>query len=250
MYNQGWLNENEARNFPFLATSSLYNNTRRVRLPLNFVVDCFLFLSHDYKHNVYLSRVVYSPEQLSLYFSVVTGKTCLVGTVKDVSQSNFLVNLTGEEKYLGSSGKVVVASLESLPYGDFSFLVDDTTIEPTRVAKLGIGVSSINGITEGNVVLKEGANTTITKEGKVIKIETTDGRCACDSCPCIKTINSLKPIGNNFNIRGVGCASITQSEDGITYGNTCENACCDCDDLEAINAKLLEFERRLAALES
>lgn len=252
MYNLPWLNENANRYFPFKDDIALQDRTRRFQIPHNFLVDAIVFLTFDFKFDVYVSKIIYSPELLSVYLSTVTGKTALVGTIQnpDPELKNGVLHLEGQEEYIGSGGKLVIGSLENMVEGEFDFFLADACLEPTKVIKLSHGIAAINGITQGNVILEPGANTLITTSGNSIKIETFDGRCACDSCPCIKSINGLKPINNNFNIRGVGCVTINPAENGITVGNSCEDACCDCEEVEAIFERLRDLETRLLAAEN
>lgn len=252
MYNLPWLNENSNRYFPFKDSLSLLDRTRRFKLPHNFIVDALVSLTFDFKFDVYVSKIIYSPETLTIYLSTVTGKTALVGSIQnpDPQLKNEVLHLEGQEKYIGSAGKLIIGSLENMVEGVFEYFLDDVCLEPTRVIKMSNGVAAINGITSGNVVLEARENTIITVENNNIAIGTFDGRCACASCDCIKTINGLKPINNNIDIRGIGCATITPSENGISYGNSCEDACCDCEEIVAIYDRLISLETRLLAAEN
>lgn len=252
MYNLEWANENSERKFPFIHTASLRDKTKRYTLPNSVIVDTLLALTEDYNLPFFLSNITYSPKILSVTISMATGKVALVGSINnpDPLAKNFTLELNGEEKYLGSYGKIIIGSLENLLEGSFDFFAVDSFFEPCRVIKLSRGISAINGITNGNVILTEGANTEILVNGRKIEINAIDAKCQCDTCQCIKTINGIPPLGNNFKITGVGCVQINPTENGIEIVNTCEESCCGCDEINAIVQQLQELQSRIIALES
>jgi len=222
----------------------IYN---KFSIPETFIVDAYLSMSVDFQAMFYVSKIHYSPELLSITVSLLDGTEALVGTIQD---SSFLVNLYGKNKYTGSFGKIVIGSYENMIYGEYEFSPKATYIEPCRVLKLGKGVTSINGITSGNVVFTTGSNVVIEQNGTIIKIDTQDGLCACGDIPCIKTINSIEPRNNNFEILGVGCVNIGPSESGLEIQNECEEACCGCDEINDMVDRINALQERITILEA
>lgn len=252
MYNLEWLNENANRRYPFKEETTLVDRSERYQLPNTFLVDGLFMLSRNFELDFHVGRVSYSPDALTITVNAVDNETTLVGTIQapDPQLKNSTITLFGEGQYVGSFGRFTIGSLEDLTEGEFDFFRTETAIEPCRIVKLNQGISAINGITSGNVILKSGANTVITVVGKKIQIESFDGRCACENCPCIKTINGIPPKGNDFRIEGIGCVSIGAAQNGIEIANDCEEACCGCQEVNDFLTRLRDLEERIIILEA
>ena len=122
--------------------------------------------------------------------------------------------------------------------------------------------SSEGVITEGDVILEEGCNTTLSEgpiDTKTLYFESIvginfspgagTGRCIndCSADGAIYTINGIQPnrVGN-FSLAGDDCFVITSrtSEDShILYiGNACE-PCCACDDFYDMQDRMVQWMR-------
>jgi len=254
MYNQEWLNINANRKYPFKEESNLKDETRRFQLPDDFLVDALLIVPINYQFDFYVSKVSFSIEELAVTISMRDQEEALTGTIQypDLSSTNQTLALSGRGTYNGGYGKLVIGSFSSLIEGEFNFLYQDTTVEPCRIIKLNQGITSLNGITSGNIILKSGTNVVITPEvdqNKII-IDTFDGLCACDECPTVKTINGRQPVNNNFSIAGIGCVTVTESGNGIQIGNDCEEACCGCDEVNDMVDRIRDLQERITILEN
>ena len=246
MYNTEWLNLNANRRFPFTADASLNTYPPFLALSNGLVLDALLMMSQDYQSNFYLSTLVWDTEEISLVIARQDGAEALIGT----GLHNSTITVIGKEDFLGSYGKVTVGDFTNFPPGKFKFIYSGTQFEPCRVLKLNHGVSAINGISQGNVILASGTNVVITKAGNTIKIDTYDGLCACDDLPCIKTINGIPPINNNFTVDGIGCVSVIPGENGVKIINDCEDACCGCDEVNDMITRIRALEQRIINLET
>lgn len=254
MYNMEWLNLNSNRRYPFKEDSIMYDVSRRYKLSNTIFVDAIIGTPIDFQFNFYISRIQYSPVLLSVTISTQEGLEALIGTIQDPDSnaSNILLNLEGKNKFLGAYGRLIIGNLNNLPEGDFEYLQQDLVIEPCRVIKTSLGITSLNSITSGNIILKSSSNVVITPqvEDKIILIDTFDGLCACDSCPTIRTFNGQEPINNNVNIQGVGCITVVPGNNGIDIKNECEDACCGCDEVNDMVDRISDLQRRITILEA
>lgn len=246
MYNNDWLVQNSYRKYPFMHECTLRDETKKFILSNSVIVDAIFHLNIGYQYQLYLSKILHSPEYLSLTFSI-NGEEALTGTSNETGEF-FTINLEGKNDYEGSIGKVIIGSLTDLPYGEYSFLVYDTRIEPCRIIRLYNGINSLNGIRSGNVTLSSRSNVNISKDGNIIYIDSQDGLCACNTLQCIKTINGI--YSENFIIDSRGCIAIEDIDGGIRLINNCEQACCGCDEINDFIDRINELERRITALES
>lgn len=253
MYNMEWLNINGNRRYPFREDSTMFDSSRRYELPNSIFVDALIGVPVDFQYNFYVSRIQHSPVLLSITISTQEGIEALVGTIQnpDIEQSNIVLNLDGKEKFLGAYGRLIIGALNNLPEGDFEYLQQDLALEPCRIIKTSLGVTSLNGIASGNIVLKSSSNVVITPrpDDNVIVIDTFDGLCACDNCPTIKTFNGQKPVNNNINIQGIGCITVVPGNNGIDIRNECEDACCGCDEVNDMVDRISDLQRRITILE-
>lgn len=227
-----WLNQNSLRKYPFTTDSDMEG------IPDSVFVDALLSLSTGFQYEYILREVRYTPEYL--YVSVARRDT--LDVVLEGYNTNGLILLSGN-----GVGKIIVNDLTGLEYG--SKLYSNIIFEPKLVTKLCSGISSLNGITEGNILFTSGTNVSINTIGNVIKIDTIDGLCACNENKCIKTINGIPPDStNNFRISSVGCLRTTNETNGILLENICETACCGCEEINDMIQELQSLQKRIVAL--
>ena len=249
MYNLEWYNLNANRRFPLIHEQDPIDITGKFTIPNNFIVDAKIMVNINFQHNFGISKILYTPEVLSITINDINeGIEALVGTLQNpiIEEPTTLI-ISGKDSFLGSYGKLIINSLENMPYGEFKFAA--AVIEPCLVLKLGQGVTGINGITSGNVTLASKSNVVISKENNIIYIDTQDGLCACDSTSCLKTINGVEPVNRNINIVGRGCVTVEPIEGGILVGNSCEAACCGCDEINDFIDRINELQKRITILE-
>jgi hypothetical protein len=251
--NQDWYNINSYRKYPFKDYCTLIDITKRVTLPSNFIVDAIFSLSLNWQENFYLSKTTINSTELTLEVSCKIDSTvALSGTIQNpsYSSSNFSVTMYGLNSYVGSSGKIVIGSLSNIIEGTHTF--NDAEFEPCRVLKLAKGVTSINGISDGPVILEAGQNVFVEVVGNVITIRALTDPCNCkdNGCKCIRTINGIEPVNNNIQISGIGCVTVSEGEQGIEIGNQCEDSCCGCDEVNDMIDRIRDLEERIIHLEA
>lgn len=244
-----WLNLNSNRSYPFKTDAGTMDRTNKVKLPNDFIIDAILSVSKNFQFDFYLSKYIYTPDLLSVTVSDAYTIEAMVGTIQNPSKdlANATMVMTGKDEYLGSWGKLVIGSVKNLMEGQYDYL---TIFEPCRVMKSGRGISSINGIKDGNVVLASGSNVVIQVDGKKILLNTVDGICACENNPCIKTINDIPPLKNNFIFEGIGCVRFVPIENGLRAVNDCEDSCCGCDEINDMIDRIKILTDRIEILES
>lgn len=245
MYNLEWLNENMHRKFPFMHECSLKDKTGYYTIPDSIFLDILIQVNIDYQYMFYISKIEYTPEYFSVTVSV-NETEALKGTCLP---TDTVLTLYGQDAYKGSFGKIILGNFSEIHYLSLDFSAASAIIEPCRVIKLCSGINSINDITEGNVNLVGKTNVIVEKDGNNINISTKDGLCACDSIPCIKTINGIEPINNDFKITPRGCVSINSITGGIEIGNNCESSCCGCDEINDFVDRINSLEKRIRILE-
>ncbi len=249
MYNIEWQDINEDRKYPFISTATLKDKTNTFTLSNSFFLDAIILVNKDFQAQFYVDQIKYTPDLISISINMQDGTPALIGTSENPTDFSTL-GLEGKNEYLGSFGKLMLGKISNIPYGTLSFYAPATMFEPCKILKLNSGISSINGITSGNVILSSESNVIIRVEGNKIYINSIDGLCACNETPCIKTINGIEPINSNFIINGIGCVKVSDDEGGIIVENTCEESCCGCDEVNDFIDRMQGLENRIHALES
>jgi hypothetical protein len=262
-----WLNKNSLRAYPLKEDTSRFDITGTYPLVDDFFVDMVWVISTNKERRFFLKF-------LSILGSVVTGT---IYDESDIPAATFAVDsathtrykkydLTGIGEYEGSKGKLVIGETDRLianPQGSFEFDLLGAEFEPATIipdirsvsslSKLGDPGEVFPRLTE-HVLIGGGFNTRvrIDEETNLIRIDAIDGvglGPICD-CPddfglpeCIAFINGIPgDEGFNFNIRGVGCISVTPEANGIAIENTCVDPCCDCEEIEDLEARVTALE--------
>jgi len=265
-----WLNKNSQRAYPLKEDTSRQDVlTGTYRLVDDFLVDLVFVVDVGKDKRFFLKF-------LSILGTVITGQ---IYDEDDAPAATFTIDstahtrykqyaLSGTGAYEGSLGKLVVGELGNLlaaPQGSFEFDLVGAEFEPAIIVPDIRGVASISKKPEtegevfaqlvGNVLLGAGFNTRVRldEDANCIRIDAIEGAglgpiCDCPTeqvpGPCIVTINGIPPdASSNFNIRGVGCIVVTPIENGISIKNECVENCCDCEEID-------DLEARVAALES
>lgn len=245
--NLDWENENSHRKFPFLATTSLQSSLGYT-LPNEVFVDCLIQTNTHYIHDYILSKIEYTQDSFTFYITNSTlNELAFIGHLESPFTKNQACVVLGNGVYENSSGWFIIGNLDNLLPGVHIF---NAQILPTRIVRIAVGITSINGISDGNVILTTGTNVVITTIGNTIKVDTKDGICACTDNPCIKTINGISPINNNFRLESTGCVKINPITSGVEITNVCESACCGCDETNDFIDLLNSFALRLQTLEN
>lgn len=264
-----WLNNNSQRAYPLKEdTSRLDSITQSYRLVDDFIVDLIFVIGVNKDKRFFL-------RYLSVIGTIATGQiydedgnpaaTFTVDTDLHARYQHYV--LAGAGKYTGSRGKIVIGEVQNLlssPNGLFEFGLADTEFEPTTILPDIRGVSSISKQPEAvgdefpqlvdHVLIGAGFNTRVRLDQATnsIRVDAIEGEglgpiCDCPTDqvlgPCISTINGIGPDPSfNFNIRGVGCIEITPIESGISIANTCVTNCCDCAEIDALEARVKVLE--------
>lgn len=240
--NQEWYNLNSNRRYPFKSSASLLDITKRNYLSNDFIVDAIFVVSKNWQEDFYLSKYLYDSTRLILEVSCrVTEEVALAGSP---------TGLIGINSYVGSTGKIIVQNTYNLIEGEWSF--SDTEFEPCRILKLHRGITSINGIYDGPITIEAGQNAIVTTENNKIEVKASSDPCNCkdNGCKCIQTINGVEPINSNIQISGIGCVTVSETENGIEIGNQCEESCCGCDEVNDMIDRIKDLEERVIRLES
>lgn len=264
-----WLNKNSQRAYPLKEDTSRKDVVSGTyTLVDDFLVDLVFVVDVNKDKRFYL-------RYLSILGSVVTGQIydeddtlAATFTVDSTTHTTYKqYSLSGAGTYEGALGKIVVGELSNLfanPQGNFEFDLAGAELEPAIVVPDIRGVASLSKKPEsegeefaklvGNVLIGAGFNTRVRldKDNNCIRIDAIEGAglgplCDCPSDqelgPCIQTINGIPPDESfNFNVRGTGCIVITPIENGIAISNECVENCCDCEEID-------DLEARVAALE-
>lgn len=242
MRNYEWSNFNALRKYPIQTNCTPHTKDKLFTLPNSVIVDAVLQMSYEWQQQFYISKIDYSPLQFYIEISQAeTSNLALQGILTGTT-----IFLTGVNPYTYSVGKIIIGSLDDLPYGSYEFYPYSTLLEPCNVLKLNSGIASLNGITDGNINLVSQTNVVITKTGSNIVIDTQDGLCACDENPCIKSINGI--YAKNFLIDGTGCVKVNNGTNGIIIENTCESSCCGCTEINDMLDRINDLSARITAL--
>jgi len=262
-----WLNKNSLRAYPLKEDTSRLDVTGTYLLADDFIVDLVWVIGTHKERRFFLKL-------LSIFGSVITGTlydesglpaaTFAVDALTHTRYKKYTI--TGIGEYEGSKGKLVVGETEKLlsnPQGAFEFDLSGSELEPSTVIPDIRGVSSLSKLGDAgevfprlteHVLIGAGYNTRVRIEEalNLIRVDAIDSvglGPICD-CPddfglpeCIAFINGISPdAGFNFNIRGVGCISVTPESNGIKIENTCVDPCCDCDEIADLEARVIALE--------
>lgn len=267
VHNLEWLNLNSERNYPIKENASRFDITNSVQLPNQLIVDA-VFVT-DINNNFYVKSVQFLGS--AIIISIYDQNNTFVGNVTVMASTHetyesYQVDGHGIYKYL--QGKLVIGDLDNIDIiGNYEFSFESTRFEETVIIPNIRGVTSIsvvgkNTVLVGDVQLVAGYNCRlrIDESSNTIYIDAIEGQglgpaCNCDEEPIelvgIKTINGIRPreSDGNFDIRGVGCIEVASLSNGIEIRNTCEEPCCDCDDVNALLASLSDKQTQLTELD-
>ena len=293
---QEFLNENMHRNYPILDSVSALDITGTYNIPTELIADMRFVVPASIvgQGNFFISGLVVRRYTIDIEISyksdiapaVVLGWFHNIDTGADsFREYNFTTVDQQVEHGLEDTTGVLVAgkalATATMP-GSWEFDYNNTTLVPTTVEGQLTKFRSltVNGETfVGDVVLKEGENTTISAEydeesdtttitisAKEIELSTLSIKNDSDLLDAlttmygapIVTINEMKPLSNNFDLRGADCINITPTESGALIDNPCGEPCCSQEDylgplydsinqLNAKHAKLEDYLRSSTA---
>jgi hypothetical protein len=264
--NLEWLNLNSLRNYPIKEDCSRYSGCGFF-LPNELIVDA-VFVVNNPNTALHIKHVENYPNTIiikiydtnDVYFGNITIN-------KDTHVKNDVYYVVGVNEYAHCQGKLVIGKTNNICFfGDVNFLPEQTMFESSVVIPNLRGVSSllVDNYTEplyGDINIKAGYNVRLRVDNATnsIYIDAIEGEglgpeCQCENEEeewCIKRINGvLSDSSNNFNIYGIGCIEVESIVNGIKIKNTCEEVCCDCDEIQDLEASLEEKQTKITELES
>lgn len=268
-YNIEWLNSNLHRAYPIRENSSL-QSVEGSYLPNYVLVDAVFCLAHGQvlEKAFYLSRLVYTADYLSLYFSstfnieapdatdIVSLGYVTIPLADAVAYGSYRLSLA-DEYYEDSNCKIVIGEIQrlvdDLTPGVYTFDWNSAALEPHVVrpslrqvrALQTINGSDVSGYVRGHVKLVSGNNIRLTAVGTdTIRIDAivSDGfaeACVCDgSFPlfgAIKSINGVYPdSAGNIRLVSGDCIQIEEGSSVLVIRDSCSVPCCGCDELAAL----------------
>jgi hypothetical protein len=243
-----WLNINGQRSYPIKEDCSQLDVTGNFKLPNELLVDAVLAVDANVIERVYIYKVVILPDLITITLAQQDGITIGAATaVNHTPNAWYLIQGYGDYKYM--QGKLVLGDIPNA-VGTYEFSLETAELEPTVIIPnirgvTSLGIHSNNALPlTGHVKLEEGFNIRLSYDyaRNAIRIDAIEGAGLGTSCVCpeenippgdpIKFINGIgADDGYNFNVQGVGCISVTAIENGIKIENTCEEVCCDCEDM-------------------
>lgn len=269
--NLEWLNSNSERNYPLAEMATRLDTTNSFILP-NFILADAIFSVENPAVAFYLKDIYFLDKNVIL--NIYDQNDVLVGSVNidigtHTTYKAYAVIGSGIYQYL--QGKLIVGDLTELKVlGHYEFTIAASQFEHRCLlpALRGLAALQINNtqLVTGVVRLVAGYNIRFRYEAATnsIFIDAIAGEglgpvctCGADVAPpvALETINGIG--GPNVDIRGVGCIQVMSSGQVITIANTCEQPCCECDDVNALqaildaqNALLANLNTRVYALEN
>jgi len=267
-----WLNLNSQRSYPIKEDTTRTDDTGNFVIPNGLLVDAVVAVDTGDIETLYIKQLTILPDTLTLV--LYSQDNTLVGSSivdRSTHQANDYYVLQGFGEFTTLRGKLVIGEIPDV-VGAYSFSQSATELESKvlipnlrGVSSLGIYSTSpdIPAPLRGHVKLSEGFNIRLTYDytNNAIRIDAIEGAGLGTSCVCpddsippgnpIKFINGIPPDDSrNFNVQGVGCITVTPIENGIRIENTCEEPCCDCEDVAALQAIADALSARISSLDT
>lgn len=269
--NLEWLNHNATRAYPLAAGGGHTDTTGSFTIPLNLLVGLYLPIHWGYNispFNFFIRRIVSEATgcKIVVGYSGVDGDSDVATvTISRVSHTeNATYVLGGVGTFVDSRGHVVIGSfdnLNSLPYGSFTFDIENTRLEPDCFRPNIRAITALqleNGnerseLLSGVIRLKAGRNVQLRTQvtvgqDPVVIIDAIDGtglneQCECeDDSPPIKFINNVGPDPTGkITLLGNVCLTIEEQAHTLVLKDICSEPCCGCKELEAITEALQQL---------
>ena len=261
--NMEWLNLNSQRNYPIKENAHRNDTTNTFLFPVQLIVDAVISSTID--NNFYI-KTLKLYEQI-IILGIYDKEDYYVGSVTINSSTHteydhYVIN--GQGKYINLQGKIVIGAINEISLaaiGSYEFAFAATELEEKAVVPSIKCVNSIAAgsadVIVGDVTLSAGYNARLRLEGNTIYIDAIDGEGLGPVCDCedgldkpapIERINGIRPDDSgNFNLRGISCIKVNGAGGGVQIVNECEEPCCDCDDIAALEALL---DAKQATIES
>ena len=282
VFNQEWLDSNMQRAFPFREDSSLQDGMQAATLPNYVLVDAVFGLAQGQlsEQAVYLDKLVFTGDYLTLYFSGTLDLATVAGSLGSVSiriaDSTIYASyrLSGADDYYEDANcRIVVGDLSRLSSdlapGVYLFNWTSAAMEPHVVRPSLRAVRALQTQTDGqlseyvrgHVVLVAGNNMRITAvDSSTLRFDAiaTEGlydACVCDGSfpvyPPIRTINGIPPdASGNIVLEAGDCIAINGGSGSLSIQDTCSVPCCGCDELKAIVDSMAVAESAIGRLTS
>ena len=263
--NMEWLNLNSQRNYPIKENASRKDKTDSFDFPRQLIVDAIITTTTD--NNFYIKTLKLYEELVILGIHDI--EDYYVGTITvnlsaHKEYDHYILN--GQGKYKELQGKITIGDISSTNIaatGSYEFAATATCFEEKVIIPSIKCVNTLqtdgDNILIGDVRLKAGYNARlrVNVATNTIIIDAIAGEGLGPVCRCeeatndlipIERINGIRPdVFGNFNLRGIGCISINGAAGGVKVENTCEEPCCDCDEVIALQALI---DSKLAGLQA
>lgn len=271
MQNTEWLNRNALRAYPIQENMGRAPSINKVpvndlQLPNALLLDFNMCVPGDGTERVWLSRLVFAGNVLSLTFSEIAGGTVIATATADVSgypaSAYITLSLLAAYGHDGVTGRVVIGNLASIREtwadGVYEFSSDQTEMEFCLIRTVAAQLSGVRVVANGNtsplltgtikLVAGENIKLVYRESDNAIVINAVPGEGYFENCgPCpvsdniVRTINGI-PLQDVKLVAGNPCMNIETSGDTITFTDLCSTPCCGCSELEAATTKLTEFD--------
>lgn len=267
IWNLGWLNANEQRNYPLSDDASCVDVTGAFTLPTSFLVALYVpvhaGLAVDPVH-FYVSRVTVLGTGYGVAISYDDGTASPPVAASAVIARSGLAefaafDLPGVGDFADTLGKLVIGStvdVDLQPPGEYFFTPAGGLLDTDAIRPIIRGVSSISVVNgqdaspalRGDIRLVAGDNIALSVVGGAIRVDAVDGSQLAAACECtgdapipppIRTINGIPPdAAGDFKLVGSACIVVAPAANGVTLDNTCGTPCCGCVELQALTAEL------------
>jgi hypothetical protein len=272
----GWLNENSLREYPFhegvglRPVSSAGNMVDEGwTLPNCLIVDMTVSVDGgDYDPFMYLASMSVAGGAATLSFSGRNGGIMNLYVNAETHVKNQTYAIQGEESLHGVVAHVCIgdfdAFLEQTPDGVYTFLPEETQIEPTCIRPSLVDVRSITVVDKsgyssrpivGNVVLVAGENVRFDFQpgtnSIVMSADPNSGyveKCDCEDVGQ-RTVRSINGISvDKVTIVGDDCVQVTSDAGVIRISDTCAKPCCGCAETVFINQTVNDLQTSVNTL--
>ena len=268
-----WTNRNSLRNYPFHEDCGLRPNDSAGnlvdggwRVPNYFLVDMAICVSAaSFDPTVYMKRMSVVGGSVTLTFADVNGND--VFTVGAVTGDK-TKEIAGVGTYADARGVVRFGDLERFfsetPEGLYSFVQDESLVEPTCIRPSAFGVHSVSTVDatgyetaglQGDVKLIAGDNINIkydiSTNSLIISADPNSGytdECECDEGKDrrVKSINGIRT--EDVTIEGDDCVNVSVDNGIIKISDSCAKPCCGCAETAFINQTINDLQTSVNTL--
>ena len=266
-----YLNLNSQRSYPIKEDASKTDVSGNFKLPTEFLVDCVIAIDTSEIEELYIKQVIFLPDIVTVMIADQNTDTVGACTIAASSHTpNDYYVIQGYGNYVTLQGKLNVGEIPSV-VGIYDFEPEATTFEAGVLIPNLRGVASFGIYSqktsppdplEGHVKLIPGYNIRLTYDYayNAIRVDAIEGAGLGTSCTCpeedippgepMKFLNGMPPDeSGNANIQGVGCISVENIANGVRISNTCEDVCCDCEDVADLQDISDNLQNQITALE-